>query len=118
MFVQTFPVGGRRIPISTGPGTEAVWSRDGRELFYRNDDQMWVVEVETGTDFVAGSPDLLFEASYNLEGNGNPNYDVSLDSQQFLMVRGEADETPELNVVLNWFEERPGATPPDHGQAG
>ena len=56
------PEGGRRIPISTGPGTEAVWSRDGRELFYRNGDQMWVVEVETGTDFIAGSPDLLFEA--------------------------------------------------------
>ena len=42
---------------------------------------------------------------HNLEGNGNPNYDVSLDSQQFLMVRGEADETPELNVVLNWHQE-------------
>lgn len=32
---QPFPEGGRITPVSTGPGTEAAWSRDGRELFYR-----------------------------------------------------------------------------------
>jgi hypothetical protein len=93
------------LSVSTGPGTEAVWSRDGQELFYRNGNQMWAVEVETGTDFSAGSEDLLFEAPYDLDDFGNANYDVSLDGQQFLMVRGAATETPRLVFVRNWFEE-------------
>ena len=37
---------------------------------------------------------------------GAPHYDVSLDGQQFLMVRSpEAAETPGFVVVENWFEE-------------
>ena len=40
VYVQPFPEGGRVIPISTGGGTEPVWSRDGRELFYRDGTQL------------------------------------------------------------------------------
>jgi len=49
VFVKAFPEGGAEHPVSTGTGTEPVWSRDGTELFYRNGNQMWVVEVETGS---------------------------------------------------------------------
>ena len=38
---QPFPEGGRITPVSTGPGTEAAWSRDGRELFYRIGNTVW-----------------------------------------------------------------------------
>jgi serine/threonine-protein kinase len=102
VFVQAFPEGGRRIPISTGPGTEAVWSRDGRELFYRNGDQMWVVDVETEPEFKVGDPGLLFEASYDQDsiGRGNPNYDVDLDGQRFLMLRGAATGTDPPHIIL------------------
>ena len=55
MFVKAFPEGGAEHPVSTGPGIEAVWSRDGRELFYRNDDELWVVDVETEPGFNAGT---------------------------------------------------------------
>ena len=43
VYVQPFPEGGRVIPISTGGGTEAVWSRDGRELFYRDGNRLLVL---------------------------------------------------------------------------
>ena len=95
-------------PVSTGPGTEAVWSRDGRELFYRTGNQLWVVEVETEGGFTAERPTLLFERPYMLDpySFGAPYYDVSLDGQQFLMVRSGTDaETPGFVVVENWFEE-------------
>jgi hypothetical protein len=108
VFVQAFPEGGRRIPVSTGTGTEPVWSRDGRELFYRNGDELWVVDVETEVEFSAGTPSLLFEAPYahDLNLQGNPNYDVSLDGQQFLMVQqGAANERAAYGVVLNFDEE-------------
>ena len=32
VYLQPFPEGGRVVPVSAGPGTEPVWSRDGREL--------------------------------------------------------------------------------------
>ena len=115
VYVQAFPEGGAVHTVSTGPGTEAVWSRDGRELFYRNGNQMWVVEVETDTEFVAGKSELLFDAPYLLEPNGNPNYDVSVDGEQFLMVgpAGIADETAGFTIVQNWHEELKRLVPVD-----
>ena len=114
VYVQAFPEGGSVYTVSAGPGTEAVWSRDGRELFYRNGNQMWAVEVETEPDFVAGRSELLFEAPYQL-GSGPPTYDVSLDGQQFLMVRqgSAAEQTPPLIVVEHWTEELKRLVPTD-----
>jgi serine/threonine-protein kinase len=108
--VQAFPEGGRIYSVHTGPGTEAVWSRDGQELFYRNGDELWVVEVETEEpEFRVGNPRLLFEKPYDtdLVGVGNPNYDVSLEGEQLLMVQQTdiTSETGEFVVVQNWFEE-------------
>jgi Tol biopolymer transport system component len=110
VYVQAFPAkGGSVYPLSPGLGTGPVWSRDGRELFYRSGDELWAVAVETGPDFAAEGQTLLFEASYEPEPNlaGNPNYDVSLDGQQFLMVQQPAGtgEATDFTVVLNWFEE-------------
>ena len=107
--LTAFPAGGQVHPISTGPGSEAIWSRDGRELFYRNGSEMWVVDVETEPGFRAGTPSLLFEAPYLPDRNpgvGNPNYDVSLDGEHFLMVRtaATANDTPVV-LVQNWHEE-------------
>jgi hypothetical protein len=116
IFVQAFPEGGERHPVSTGPGTEAVWSRDGRELFYRNGNEMWVVEVETGgPEFRLGNQRLLFEQPYThaFNAQGSPNYDVSLDGQQFLMVQTGAAGTAELTLVLNWTEELTRLVPVD-----
>jgi len=108
--VQAFPDGGTIHSVSTGPGSEVVWSRDGRELFYRNGDQMWVVAVETESGFTAGRPELLFEAPYARLFSANAgyaNYDVSLDGQQFLMVQqsGIVDGISPLIVVEHWTEE-------------
>ena len=108
VYVQPFPQGGRVIPVSSGNGTEPVWSRDGRELFYRDGDQIMAVGLEVGSDFVVGRPEVLFRREYGADpaGNGQPNYDVALDGQRFLMTgRAVGDDAPKLNIVLNWFDE-------------
>ena len=66
-----------------------------------------LAQVETEPWFRAGAPRLLFEALYDRDPViGCPNYDVSLDGQQFLMVRRTAaEETTGYVVVLNWVEE-------------
>ena len=74
------------------------------------------VDVETGSAFAAGTPQLLFEAPYIRQptpGSGSQNYDVSPDGQRFLMVLpGEASMA--LHVVLNWFEELERLVPTDN----
>ena len=51
-----------RRKISSGGGVEPVWSRDGKEIFFRKGDAMMVVPVESrGSELRAGTPERLFE---------------------------------------------------------
>jgi eukaryotic-like serine/threonine-protein kinase len=106
-YVQPFPNPGGKWQISTDGGTEPVWNRNGRELFYRSANKMMAVDVVTQPTFSAGKPRLVFEGRYLARTGGSPaNYDVSPDGQRFLMIKA-SDETPasQINIVLNWFEE-------------
>jgi serine/threonine-protein kinase len=105
IYVQPFPGPGTRHLVSTNGGKEPVWSRDGRELFYRQNTAVMAVSVEGGDLFRAGSPRLLFDGPYQADTTGHASYDVSPDGQKFLMIRNEEGGLTELRVVLNFAEE-------------
>ncbi|MBI4463460.1 MAG: PD40 domain-containing protein, partial [Acidobacteria bacterium] len=108
VYVQPFPGGGQKWQISTEGGSEPVWARDGRELFYRNGDKMMAVSITTQPAFRATKPELLFERHYHsLPPAVTRNYDIAPDGRRFLMVKAsdQAAIVTHLNVVLNWFEE-------------
>ena len=107
IYVQPFPGPGGKWMISTDGGTEPVWSRDGRELFYRAGDTLMAVTIATQPAFVAGLPRLLFEGAFEPSGTGTSGYDVSLDGRRFLMIQATAPEPPatQVKIVINWFEE-------------
>jgi serine/threonine-protein kinase len=110
IYVQPYPGPGGKWQISTGGGTEPVWNRNGRGLFYRSGDKMMAVDIATQPGFAAGKPRMLFEGPYVPIPLPNtfPNYDVSPDGQRFLMLKPseQAQTAPtQINVVLNWFEE-------------
>ena len=107
--MQEYPSTDRRFTVSSGGGTEPVWSREGRELFYRRGHAVLAVSVRSREALELGRPDVLFEGPYDLDPGravALPNYDVSPDAQRFVMVqrRAGAREVP-LHLVLNWFEE-------------
>jgi len=107
IYVQPFPGPGGKWLISTGGGAEPLWSRDGRELFYRSRDGMMAVDIQTQPVFQAATPRMLFEGRSYLIGRG-PDYDISPDGQRFLMIKQVESRGPalnQINVVLNWFEE-------------
>jgi serine/threonine-protein kinase len=111
IYVQPFPGPGGKWQISREGGTQPLWARNG-EIFYRNGNQLMVVETKTqpGSQpiFSAGTPRLLFEGPYVATGTAASNYDVTADGQRFLMVKPSAQEgaaATQINVVLNWFEE-------------
>ena len=55
---------GAKRQISTEGGTEPVWNRNGRELFYRSGNKMMAVDITTHPGFTAGKPQKLFEGPY------------------------------------------------------
>ncbi len=107
IYVQPFPGPGRRSAISTDGGNEPVWSRDARELFYRNGDAVMSVPITFQPTFAAGVPRLLFRSDFEPTGTGTAGYDVSLDGRRFLMIQPSEPEPPatQVSVVINWLEE-------------
>ena len=103
VYVHAYPDAHRRWTISSAGGTEPTWSADGSELFYRNGDAMMVVALETEPELDPGVPRALFRKAFRMSPVLT-NYDVSSDGQRFVMVEG-GDETTEIRVVVNWFEE-------------
>jgi len=105
VYVTAFPGPRDTRMVSRDGGRTAVWSRDGRELFYRNGDRMMSVPVELQPSFAAGDPRVLFQGNFYAEpsGSGTQDYDVSPDGQRFVMIQTEAPTR--IHVILNWFEE-------------
>jgi hypothetical protein len=107
-YVQPYPATGGKWPISTDGGTEPVWNRNGRELFYRSGNKMMAVDITTQPSFAAGKPRFLFAGPYVPTATVFPNYDFDAKEQRFLMIKpseqAQAAAT-QINVVLNWTEE-------------
>ena len=106
VYVRPYPAGPGKWQVSTRGGEEAMWSNDGRELFYRNGNTWMAVAVDLELTFKAGAPRRLFEGPY--VNVGGISYDVTPDGQRFLVLEPAgpaAAPVTHLNVVLNWFEE-------------
>ena len=119
VYIRSFPEvdsGGRR-QVSRNGGESPIWSRDGRELFYRNGDAVMAVQVMTGLNFGLSTPTELFRGAYTTfsttldQFEPNP-WDISSDGKRFLMIKkASRDQSaadaprPRINIVLNWTEE-------------
>ena len=85
-------------------GTGPVWSRDGRELFYRGGDDLIAITVTTAPTLVLGERRKLLDLSAYDPGYFH-EFDVSPDGQRFLLIRTDPGSRPvRLNVMLNWVE--------------
>jgi len=115
IYVRPFPdVNKGRWQISTAGGDTALWSPNGRELFYRNGDAVMAVAIGTEPTFKANKPETLFRGTYASSSLQETHpWDISRDGKRFLMMKEAAStgnpaaaETPrKINIVLNWFEE-------------
>ena len=104
IYVQPYPRPGGKWLISSEGGEYPRWALSGREIFFRSEDKMMVVPVETQPTFKAGTPRMLFQsANYLMQSN----YDVASDGQHFLMIKEK--EAPasskEVSIVLHWTDE-------------
>jgi Tol biopolymer transport system component len=103
IYVRPFPDKGGKWLISTSGGVLAVWSRNGRELFYRTADQhIMVVTYAVKSDvFVADKPRLWTETRLAETGT-TQNLDIAADGKRFvaLMPATSSDEQRTQNHVI------------------
>lgn len=105
IWVRPYPGPGAPVRVSPDGGVEPIWSRDGRELFYRSEDRMLSARLHPGADLRFDPPVVLFESSYfRSEFYQPPSYDVAADGR-FLMLKWLPGTDPGLQplvVVSNW----------------
>ena len=105
VYVQAFPDLGAKRQVSTDGGDEPVWSRDGKELFYRHGDDMMAVAVRLRPAFDAEVPRVLFQGRYlSFPQRPGNNYTVAADGR-FLMVKRDGPDDPPLTVIVDWTQE-------------
>ena len=103
IMVRPFPnVNENSWPISTAGGREPRWSRDGRELFYRQASSIMQVSIGVGSTFRPGRPALVVKGDY-IDTRGEKAWDIGPDGR-FLMKKAVPAEYS-VNVVLGWTDE-------------
>lgn len=117
IWAQPFPPTGEKRRISQEFGVMALWSRDGRELFYRPITQasgsrqtLRSIRVSTSPTFTFSSEEVVSIGDF-LSFSFFRSFDVMPDGQRFLVVlpadavAGIAPARPRMHVILNWHEE-------------
>ena len=104
---------GSKWKVSSNGGNCAIWSPDGQELYYQNENAIMAVPIETGAECKPGKPTVLFRgtlgkiiSSSSFDISFLTYWDISPKDGRFLMLKDPGAEVPrKINIVLNWFEE-------------
>jgi hypothetical protein len=100
-------------------GSEPVWSRDGRELFFRtrrgsaastggpSDEGIFALPIDHVRGEASGKEVQLFRGRFAPNGLNVPMYDVTPDGRRFVIVMASDEEyvPVNLNVVVNLGDE-------------
>ena len=99
VWARPYPGPGAPVRISPRGGTEPVWARDGRALYYiEGRRSLMRVLVNASRGFEFSSPVRLFDADFAVYEQP-PSYDVAPDGR-FITARD--DSNPPVSVILNW----------------
>jgi serine/threonine-protein kinase len=100
VYVRPFPDPGGRVVISAGGGAEPLWSRDGRQIFYRSSNAILAATISLRGDPEVVARDTIMADDF-LSNPFHPNYDVTPDGKRLLLLEGDANQR-QLTVILNW----------------
>ncbi len=103
IYVRPFPGSGARVQVSDNGGSEPIWGRSGRSLYFRGQvGEVIQVGVTTGSAFSIGERAVVLAGDY-LADASHANYDIAPDGS-FLMLRRAGAESQTI-VVHNWGRE-------------
>lgn len=105
VYVTSFPKSSAKFQVSISEGDRPLWRRDGKELFYTdNNDRLMVAQVAgSETGFQIGAVVPLFQLRPQRPGS---IYDVSADGERMVVNTRPSDgDVSILSLVSNWPEE-------------
>lgn len=112
VYVRAFPDNGGKWPVSNQGGTQPMWSRTGRELFFRSQDDQIMVAGYTvnGDSFVPDKPRVWSEKRTANFGNLVPTADLAPDGKRIAAImfseRPEDQQSRHHVIFLeNFFDE-------------
>jgi serine/threonine-protein kinase len=113
IYVQPFPPTGdkRQLPPRGGEPKHPVWSADGGQLFYNPGPGLFEsVSVTTLPTFAFGNPVALPRPFPGAPPSARRPYDITPDGKFVSPIaagqsRSGRPSAPQIQVVLNWFED-------------
>ena len=115
VYVQPFPPTGAKYQISKNAddGHHPMWSADGAELLFNSGPgrPLDTVRVTTQPSFTFGEATPVPRPFQSASPGFERPYDISRDGQRILglidaaQTQAGAPAAPQIQVVLNWFEE-------------
>jgi WD40 repeat protein len=118
IYVRTFPDPGRKWKLSEDGGDLPMWSPDGSSIYYWNGRRLMMVPVDLQPRFEPARARQVLETAVDVN-----DYQIFPDGERFLVVgrttndrqaaisvtrplgRLFSAESPDLHVVLNWFDD-------------
>ena len=112
VYVRSFPDRGGKWQISNDGGMFPWWSRDGRQLFFRNEESSRVMAVSytvQGDSFVPDKPRVWLEKQLANFGTV-VNYDLAPDGKRIAALMpadepGEQKPRNQVTILQNFFDE-------------
>jgi dipeptidyl aminopeptidase/acylaminoacyl peptidase len=101
IYLAPFPAGGRKWQVSNAGGSQALWSKNGMELYYlAPDNTIMSATIASASGAVKiGLPNALFKAHPRNFDYGI--YDVTRDGR-FLISSAPDESNAPLTLISNW----------------
>ena len=103
LWVRRYPTLDAAVRISPNGAAEPAWAKNGRELFYLEDDKLMRVRVgpDTKARFAYEAPVMLVEKSF-MRAPQPPSFDVAADGRLLMLGRVPAGPPAPIEVIVNW----------------
>ena len=104
VWVRPFPGPGAPLRVSPAGGQEPVWAKDGKELFFQEQNKLMAASVTvTGDTIQIGTAHALFQGGFVPYQDFTPRtYDVAADGR-FLMIEERPDiALATVTVTTSW----------------
>jgi len=109
IYATTYPGLTGRWQVSRGGAGWAMWSEDGKQIYYTNHREIFSVPVDETGGFTLGRPvKLMDRPTTDWSPSWPDGFDITADGQRWVMLASlidENEEQPRLIVVQNWFAE-------------
>jgi len=105
VYIDTFPVPGKRVAVSSGGGGQPQWRGDGKELYYLSrDGTLMSVSIASEGSLRIGPAKPLFRESFvGSLMDDRAIYVASDDGQRFLLASVDTTEASRvISVLANW----------------